>query len=92
MAVNLHRAGFDHAKELVGEGKVVLDERDDWSEHQPSVPLRRFQEGPSLCDTGGGKQGGAVQVLRHRECGRAPARYDGGPQSGKKIGGTAVRR
>ena len=37
MAVKLHRAGFEHAKMLVQEGKVVLDERDDWSEHQPSA-------------------------------------------------------
>ena len=37
MAVKLHRSGFEHAKQLVEEGKVVLDERDDWSEHQPSA-------------------------------------------------------
>jgi hypothetical protein len=37
MSVKLHRAGFDHAKKLVNDGKVVLDERDDWSEHQPSA-------------------------------------------------------
>ena len=37
MALKLHRRAFDHAKELVGEGKVVLDERDAWSEHQPSA-------------------------------------------------------
>jgi hypothetical protein len=37
MAVKLHRRGFEQAKRLVNEGKVVLDERDDWSEHQPST-------------------------------------------------------
>jgi hypothetical protein len=37
MAVKLNRAAFNYAKELVGEGKVVLDDRDDWSEHQPSA-------------------------------------------------------
>ena len=37
MAVKLHRRGFEQAKRLVNEGKVVLDERDDWSEHQPSA-------------------------------------------------------
>jgi hypothetical protein len=37
MAVKLHRAGFDHAKKLVGDGHVVLDDRDAWSEHQPSA-------------------------------------------------------
>jgi hypothetical protein len=37
MAVKLHNPGYDHAKKLIAEGKVVLDERDDWSEHQPSA-------------------------------------------------------
>jgi hypothetical protein len=37
MAVKLNSTGFEHARELIGEGKVVLDERDAWSEHQPST-------------------------------------------------------
>jgi hypothetical protein len=37
MAVKLHRAGFIYAQALVGDGKVVLDDRDAWSEHQPSA-------------------------------------------------------
>jgi hypothetical protein len=37
MAVKLNRAGYDHAKGLVEGGHVVLDDRDDWSEHQPSA-------------------------------------------------------
>ncbi|MCW2997293.1 MAG: hypothetical protein JWN65_842 [Solirubrobacterales bacterium] len=37
MAVRLHRPGYDRAKKLVGDGKVALDDRDDWSEHQPSA-------------------------------------------------------
>jgi hypothetical protein len=37
MAVKLHRPGYDHAKKLVGDGQVVLDDRDAWSEHQPSA-------------------------------------------------------
>lgn len=37
MSVKLHKAGFEHAKELIAAGKVVHDERDDWSEHQPST-------------------------------------------------------
>jgi hypothetical protein len=37
MAVKLNKTAFNHAKELVKEGKVVLDERDAWSEHQPSA-------------------------------------------------------
>ena len=37
MAVKLYRPGYEHAKKLVADGKVVLDDRDDWSEHQPSA-------------------------------------------------------
>jgi hypothetical protein len=37
MAVKLNRTGYSHARTLVDEGKVVLDERDDWSEHRPSA-------------------------------------------------------
>src|SRR4051812_12184768 len=37
MAVKLNRPAYDHAKKLIEEGKAVLDERDDWSEHQPSA-------------------------------------------------------
>ncbi|HEX6510055.1 MAG TPA: hypothetical protein VF221_20695 [Chloroflexota bacterium] len=37
MAVRLYEPGFDHAKSLIDEGKVVIDERDAWSEHQPSA-------------------------------------------------------
>jgi hypothetical protein len=35
--MKLNRAAFAHAKELVGKGRVVRDERDAWSEHQPSA-------------------------------------------------------
>src|SRR3954462_1158658 len=37
MPVKLSRRAYDHAKTLIADGKVVLDERDDWSEHQPSA-------------------------------------------------------
>jgi hypothetical protein len=37
MSVTLNKRAFDHAKKLVEDGKVVLDERDEWSEHQPSA-------------------------------------------------------
>jgi hypothetical protein len=37
MAVKLNRKSFDHAKSLIKDGKYVFDERDDWSEHQPSA-------------------------------------------------------
>ncbi len=37
MAVKLNRTGFEYAKELIAAGKAVQDERDAWSEHQPST-------------------------------------------------------
>jgi hypothetical protein len=37
MAVKLSQRGYDYAQRLVEDGRVVLDERDDWSEHQPST-------------------------------------------------------
>jgi hypothetical protein len=38
MAVKLSRASYEHAQRLIKDGKFVLDERNDWSEHQPSTP------------------------------------------------------
>jgi hypothetical protein len=35
--VKLHRTGCEYAKQLINEGKVVRDDRDAWSEHQPSA-------------------------------------------------------
>jgi hypothetical protein len=37
MTVKRHDPGYNHAKQLINAGKAVLDERDDWSEHQPSA-------------------------------------------------------
>jgi hypothetical protein len=37
MAVKLSRRSFEHAQQLIKEGHAVVDERDDWSEHQPSA-------------------------------------------------------
>jgi hypothetical protein len=35
--VKLHEAGYEHAQSLIKTGKVVKDERDDWSEHEPTA-------------------------------------------------------
>jgi hypothetical protein len=37
MSVKLNKRGFEYAKTLVEEGRVVIDDRDAWSEHQPSA-------------------------------------------------------
>jgi hypothetical protein len=37
MTVTLNRRAYEHAKELINEGKSKLDERDAWSEHRPSA-------------------------------------------------------
>jgi len=36
MAVKLIQSSLEHAKKLIKERQCVLDQRDDWSEHQPS--------------------------------------------------------
>jgi hypothetical protein len=36
MAVELNQRAYEQAKRLVASGLAVLDQRDDWSEHQPS--------------------------------------------------------
>jgi hypothetical protein len=37
MAVTLNRASYDRARRLIEDGRFVADERDAWSEHQPSA-------------------------------------------------------
>lgn len=37
MAVTLNRRAYEHAKELINEGRIILDERGAWSEHRPSA-------------------------------------------------------
>jgi hypothetical protein len=37
MAAKLNRRAFDHAQDLVAAGEYVIDDRDAWSEHQPSA-------------------------------------------------------
>ncbi len=37
MTDTLNKHSFAFVQELIKKGKVVLDQRDDWSEHQPST-------------------------------------------------------
>ena len=37
MSIELNQRAFDHAEQLVAERRFVLDDRDAWSEHQPST-------------------------------------------------------
>ena len=37
MAVTLSRRAYEHARELINDGRFVFDERDAWSEHRPSA-------------------------------------------------------
>jgi hypothetical protein len=37
MAISMNDRGYRHAQQLIKEGQRVLDERDAWSEHQPST-------------------------------------------------------
>jgi hypothetical protein len=45
MAVRLNERGYAHARKAVSERNVVIDDRDDWSEHRPSADAEnRFIE------------------------------------------------
>ena len=35
MTVTLNNRGYEHARSLIDERRVVLDDRDEWSEHRP---------------------------------------------------------
>jgi hypothetical protein len=48
MAVKLNRRGYEFGQELIRQGRIVLDDRDDWSEHQPSAA----QENRFIADHG----------------------------------------
>jgi hypothetical protein len=37
MAAMLNRRAYEHAKELITEGRFIFDERGAWSEHRPSA-------------------------------------------------------
>jgi hypothetical protein len=37
MSVKLHESAYRQARKLVTEGRAVRDDRDAWSEHQPST-------------------------------------------------------
>jgi hypothetical protein len=53
MAVKLHNSGYAHARALIDERHVVLDDRDAWSEHQPSTR----QENEYIAEHGWGAYG-----------------------------------
>lgn len=45
MAVRLNERAAEHARALITDGRFVYDERDAWSEHQPSAAVEnRFIE------------------------------------------------
>jgi hypothetical protein len=35
--MKLNQRAYEHARRLIADGRVVVDQRDDWSEHQPSA-------------------------------------------------------
>jgi hypothetical protein len=35
--VRLNETAYEHARTMIAEGRAVIDERDDWGEHQPSA-------------------------------------------------------
>jgi hypothetical protein len=37
MVVEINQRGFEHAKQLISEGRAVADERGDWRDHRPDA-------------------------------------------------------
>jgi hypothetical protein len=37
MATRINESGYQHARRLIEDGHYVLDDRDAWSDHQPST-------------------------------------------------------
>ena len=37
MSVEINQRGFEHAKQLISEGRAVADERLDWRDHRPDA-------------------------------------------------------
>jgi hypothetical protein len=37
MTTSLNKRSYEFAQDQIKQGHVVLDQRDDWSEHQPST-------------------------------------------------------
>jgi hypothetical protein len=53
MAPRLNKTGYDHARGLIAEGRLVADDRDDWSEHRPSTQQENaFIEAHGLAEFG----------------------------------------
>jgi hypothetical protein len=45
VSVKLSKAAFEHAQQLIRDGRYVHDEKGDWSEHEPSADAEnRFIE------------------------------------------------
>lgn len=42
MAVILNKRAFDHAKQLITDGKYVIDEKDAWSEYEPTPEIENI--------------------------------------------------
>jgi hypothetical protein len=53
MAVKLNQRAYEHAQQLIKDGRFVYDERDAWSEHQPSAA----QENDFIAEHGWGEYG-----------------------------------
>ena len=54
--MKLNKSAYEHTKELIRAGHMVFDERDAWSEHQPSAE----KENESSSDSKG-----TIHLMRH---------------------------
>lgn len=71
MATKLNERAVEHARQLIGGGRFVLDERDLWSEHQPSAQ----EEDRFIAAHGFGEYGKWYLGLDDQESEETKARY-----------------
>jgi hypothetical protein len=71
MAARLNERGYEHARRLIEQGRVVLDDRDEWSEHRPSAQ----QENGYIDEHGFGEYGRWYLGLDYEANGNTKSHY-----------------
>lgn len=71
MTVKLHKRALDHAKQLIEAGAYVSDDKDAWSEHQPTTR----QENEFLRQHGFGEYGKWFLGIDEEEEAETKGRY-----------------
>lgn len=67
----LNKTAFAHAKQLINDGKYIVDDRDNWKVHQPTLQ----QENQYIKDHGYTKYGNWYLSIDEAELKNAKGRY-----------------